>query len=530
MNIQPIKTNGFFAEPLGTSVIINNYHKFMFHFNLTELVSSYNNIYATTSSLLHKANNTFPYLFLELTKSLENTNKNLNKLLPQKQRMKRGLINGLGKIIKFVSGNLDQNDLDYIQTQLDSLKNNRNQEFQYINKLITFSNTISNKLSDEMNHVNLNMGILKEVIQKDDFQIGILEHYQYILMCLSKLQRIIDTFENTISLSFSDVTNVELFSTKDIEDINLHLRLTYPERAIVQTDSHYPYELLKTTKTQVVMLDSDMIVVLSVPITDGDQYHLYAIYPVPTVDKIVLVPPEKYHLQGAVSKWSDAPCVKNTRVYICNTNNIRITGCNLTNTVNCEFATVQNDVKLFQLLSDEKIIFFSTKSETLLQICTDSQNVKRISGPQLITSNTSCPISTMGITLEPKPTNIVCKMPSFLIQSELKITQQIHFHHTHLDPDKLKFDIQPIMPPIDLLQHMRGFDIIFCVIIFCILFLLLILFRKRMYSLIVDIKNKLIKAPEDSSLHLRGEELCSLDNPVIGHAVSSQNTSPEYGF
>lgn len=499
----------------------------MFHFNLTKLVLSYNNIYATTSSLLQKANNTFPYLFLELTKALENTNKDLTKLLPQKQRSKRGLVNGLGKVIKFISGNLDQDDLDYIENRLDSLQNNRNQEFKYINKLVTFSNAISNKLTEEINHVNLNMGILKEIVQKDNFQIGILEHYQYILMCLNKLQRIIDIFENTISLSFSDVTNVELFSSKDISDINLHLRLIYPEKVLPQTDSHYPYELLKMSKTQVVMLESDMIVVLSVPITDSDQYHLYSIYPVPTVGKIVLVPPEKYYLQGAVSKWVDTPCIKNSKTYICDPYTIRITGCNLTNIVNCEFATVKNNIKLFHSLNNEKIIFFSAESETILQTCPDSQIIKNISGPHLITSNNSCPIASMGITIEPKPTDIIYKIPSFVIQGEFKLTQQIDFHHSHLDAKKLKLDLQPITPQNYYFQNIRGLDIIIGIIILSVL---LLLFRNQIYTFVLSIKRKIILVPEDSNSNPRGEESCSLTTHVCLQAKSGSVPNSEYKF
>ena len=41
------------------------------------------------------------------------------------KRIKRGLINGLGSIIKSISGNLDQNDAEKYDNLIDQLKNNQ---------------------------------------------------------------------------------------------------------------------------------------------------------------------------------------------------------------------------------------------------------------------------------------------------------------------------------------------------------------------------------------------------------------------
>lgn len=115
----------------------------MFNLNLSKLSSSLDDVQDTTASLLSQANNSFPYLFHELTRALQDTRNELNKIATPEPRLRRGLINGLGTAIKFVSGNLDQDDFDNLENQIHSLRVSRTDEIEHINKLISFSNSIS---------------------------------------------------------------------------------------------------------------------------------------------------------------------------------------------------------------------------------------------------------------------------------------------------------------------------------------------------------------------------------------------------
>lgn len=133
----------------------------------------------------------------------------------------------------------------------------------------------------------------------------------------------------------------------------------------------------------------------------------------------------------------------------------------------------------------------------------------------------------MGITIEPKPTDIIYKIPSFVIQGEFKLTQQIDFHHSHLDAKKLKLDLQPITPQNYYFQNIRGLDIIIGIIILSVL---LLLFRKQIYTFVLSIKRKIILVPEDSNSNPRGEESCSLTTHVCLQAKSGSVPNSEYKF
>ena len=58
---------------------------------------------------------------IQLSKmKLDNAKSKLNTLTPYKRR-KRGLINGLGTVIKTITGNMDENDAKQINSQINEL-------------------------------------------------------------------------------------------------------------------------------------------------------------------------------------------------------------------------------------------------------------------------------------------------------------------------------------------------------------------------------------------------------------------------
>lgn len=407
--------------------------------------------------------------------------------------------------------------MNHIQNELNALKCSQAKEIKIINKLASFSNTVSRKLYEELNLVNLNVDMVRNMLQKSEFKVGMLEHYQYIVMCLNRLTKIVETIEDTINLSFSDTTNVKLFSQKDLNSIVNHLRSIYPAKSIVHTDPYHLYENLKFTKTQVVMLDLEMIVILSVPLIEGNNYQLYSIYPAPTDNKDILVPSEKYYLQGSSPKWSNVPCSKGTQLYVCLYYNIRITLCNLTNPTGCEFAAVENDLSLFHLLNSEHILFFSKNREILLQTCVDSQTTTHVTGLKIIYTNQSCPISSMGITIEPKPTNYTQVFPIIKIPDKPYIRHKISFQHSHLDVNQLKLDLQPIDFSNDTEKETNVINVTVLIILSCIL---IFMFRTQLYKVYWKCKSKKVKIAEDSNQKQGVEELRSLPDPPVNSSSS----------
>ncbi len=141
-----------------------------------------------------------------------------------------------------------------------------------------------------MNHINLNMGLIQQILSKQDFKVDLLEQYQYTTMCLRRFLKILRTLENTISLSFHDITNVSCSPMKTLPMYMNHLYAVYPVKSIVHSDPYHVFENLKFTKSQVVIIDQGLVVILSVPTTDGINITCTQSQPVPTINNVVLIP------------------------------------------------------------------------------------------------------------------------------------------------------------------------------------------------------------------------------------------------
>lgn len=331
-----------------------------------------------------------------------------------------------------------------------------------------------------MSQIRMNMGIIQTLLQKKNLEIGILEHVQYISLCLDKIRKIITTIEETVSLSFSGITNVQLFSREDVINIATHLRSIYPVKVILKADPYHLYENLKFTTTQVMILGHELIVILSVPITDGSDFQLYSVYPVPSDNNLILIPPERFYLQGSTPKWTGTSCIKGTQHFVCNLKNVQANPCNLTNTAGCNFASATNNIKLFALLTKEHLLFSSTTAEVILQTCPRYHTAIQLKGTNIISTNETCPISTMGATLEPRPTNYTHHfiLPEF--NEKPKIDHTIKFQLSHLNIDNLKTNLEPIKPLSDPIIIVSSLSFSVIIVLICII---IVLARTHLYAL-----------------------------------------------
>ena len=126
LQVDPTKENGFFKEPLGQTKLLDRYHSFIFHVNLNSLEIGYRKLNTNTQLIADRI------AYLDITDNLTiNTFHKLELELDDVQatchhRIRRGLINALGSVIKFVTGNLDDNDLQVLNANIERLSQNQN--------------------------------------------------------------------------------------------------------------------------------------------------------------------------------------------------------------------------------------------------------------------------------------------------------------------------------------------------------------------------------------------------------------------
>ena len=112
LRVDKINNAGFYEEPLGEAKLFDHYHNFLFFINLTKLEVVFSTLVNNSVEL---SNNKKVYDLVSL-KVVDQLKLNLEVVKAQFyklvfRRSKRGITNGLGSIVKFITGNLDDNDL-----------------------------------------------------------------------------------------------------------------------------------------------------------------------------------------------------------------------------------------------------------------------------------------------------------------------------------------------------------------------------------------------------------------------------------
>lgn len=152
-NSQSIDITNFNNPGLGIHVIqsekidlIESHHNVIHTVNVTEYRKAFNQIKASAMDIP----GTIP-LYIE--RELRRIEGELN--LFHSARPKRGLLNIIGSGIKFITGNMDNEDAELIKDQLNTIKMNQKNFITNSNKQNHFSDIINNELKAITNHINM---------------------------------------------------------------------------------------------------------------------------------------------------------------------------------------------------------------------------------------------------------------------------------------------------------------------------------------------------------------------------------------
>lgn len=176
---------------MGPARLQTSTHTFVHYYDLTNLINEYdrlNHQYVTISNLT-KANQVYERE-LGNYDNIVQYYKNLidEKLKPfeKRPRKKRGLINGLGSIIKQISGNLDAEDGKHFDTVINNLQQNQN---------------------SIINQINQQYSINKEIIENFNKTVQDIEHNE--LLMVSRIQQL-------ESLMSTTITHTDMLFAKDL--------------------------------------------------------------------------------------------------------------------------------------------------------------------------------------------------------------------------------------------------------------------------------------------------------------------------
>lgn len=185
----------------------------------------------------------------------------LNSLFPK--RYKRGLINGLGTVIKYIAGNPDQDDLDILQHNLGKIQSTINQFKNNHDKQIKINDSVQktiNKVSVTIGKLVKRFKTNNEIFRKEVEEINLILNVDIIIKTLEDI-------EEQFIFSKSNILNKNILSSKDKNYIVEFLK----NQGI---KLHFEDEIFEFVKCVAVIKDDHVFFIIKIPIVENQDYDL----------------------------------------------------------------------------------------------------------------------------------------------------------------------------------------------------------------------------------------------------------------
>lgn len=185
------------------------------------------------------------------------------------KRVKRGLFNALGKVIKLIAGNPDQEDLDLINQNVETLELNSNKIIDNQIKQIKINNVLQttiNKVSKTLRSIKEHVQMQNTALRKDLELINLILNIDILIKTLEDLEEQV-AFSKTNSLNKNILgINEKDYIWKFLENQQIGIK--------------FEDEIYKFVQSVVSLQNNHIIIIVKLPIIEPKQYTLMQLEPV----------------------------------------------------------------------------------------------------------------------------------------------------------------------------------------------------------------------------------------------------------
>lgn len=239
---------------LNTVKIRNSYQRIIYNVDLNEIKANIRHIGNLSVDL-----NVTDHLMDTFHYKLKSAYGKIDRLLPR--RSKRGLINALGSIVKFVAGNPDNDDLEIINKNFETIESKTNklitnqaQQIK-INRLLEIT---SNRVTNALIKIEEKIRSDTTTFKKDLELINLMLNLDIIIKTLENI-------EDQLTFSKSNIVNKDILTLKDRENI---IQLFKQQNIKIA----YEDEIFEFVKCISIIRENIVIFMIKVPIVEQEDY------------------------------------------------------------------------------------------------------------------------------------------------------------------------------------------------------------------------------------------------------------------
>ncbi|XP_060802778.1 uncharacterized protein LOC106142071 isoform X1 [Amyelois transitella] len=319
---------GILPFKLGEAKIISHHHSFIQNVNLDLLqdkINSVNDQLLTSSPDLHNKTN---LLFQPHIDYLKNKLKNVSEQLKSFEtgRVKRGLIDGLGSVVKSITGNLDYTDALHYNHAIKALEEDEHRLATEFNQHVSLTKDLTSQYSKIINDIVKNQNKMADLINRinesdasRDYDLIKYAHLAQMLIILSdnvdSISQELTRLQNILAFIRTSTMHHSAISLDEIRNILHKLTAIYGRDRIIDLDIREYYELVRLGSYYV---GNNIVIVYKFPIFQLPIYDLYKLSIIPNRFHEVLIPPSPFlAIFQKDFKNIEAECPKSSKWFIC---------------------------------------------------------------------------------------------------------------------------------------------------------------------------------------------------------------------
>lgn len=335
----------------------------------------------------------------------------LQTLLPTRHRNKRGLINGLGTIIKFISGNMDANDAERLNEQINTIMYNQSNMKTEINEQTVINKKMIQRFENITDHINLQQEIIGKYLRQTQESLKnrireqnhLFQHFQF----LNEINYNIDILNNhltniaeAITLAKLNIISKQILNPEELSEIH---KIFENQSVKIKSDEHI-YELLGL---QAYYNDTNIIFNIQIPIFLYDTYSFFHIIPIPIEKTKRIVTKPFVILNTNDIHYFDEKCKEIEHIFYCRNpthrgmlkNSDCIHKLINNNPAHCELFEEDESSEIYQPESNH-ILLINVPETTINSTCEFGPKV--VNGTALIRYE-NCQVQINGIIYEGQP-------------------------------------------------------------------------------------------------------------------------------
>jgi hypothetical protein len=449
---------GILPFKLGPTQMISHYHSFLQTIDLKIIRNNIESVKEQLISLTPQLHNKTQSLYGPHVRYLHSKLIKVSEQLQtfEPNRVKRGLIDGLGSVIKSISGNLDYTDALRYDRAIGILQENESQlatEFNShisLNKQwITQNSKILNKLVDNQSQLQT---LVNKIINSDAQHETELIKYAHLAQLLiiigdniEELSYELTRLENLLGFISARSTHHSMIKLDMFNEMVNRLKSIYKGDQILNLSFRNYFDIIKIGY---YYNDKNLTLVFKFPVALSNTFILYKLSPVPNKNNIVLIPPYPYiAIHDKDFRYLEAECPKISQRYLCEdevnhkyeNHSDCIYQLIATQQLNesCRFASVTMTTGALEQLDDRHYIINLPTPTKLRLSCTQNQYVQ-MTGSYLAVIPKGCSLQTPDFTITNADDNLkgqvlrIMNLPTINHEDENQMKQSVVLNTVNL--------------------------------------------------------------------------------------------------